>query len=185
MSGGAFYLILTGPKHSGKTSAGYALQKILGSDFVDIDALIEEREGAPARILYKRGREIFQKAEARAINSLLENTAPDKPLIIAAGGGLIDNEELMAALVQNPLVFLVYLEVSADTAWERIENGALDGGLPAFLDAKNPKEQHAAIHKRRAAAYEKIAHIIINAENKSPRQIAGEIADKPAICLDI
>jgi shikimate kinase/Fe-S-cluster containining protein len=178
-------LLLCGPKHSGKTCAGLALREILGCDFVDVDALIEEREGVSARTLYRlKGPEFFQQAEARAIVSIMGRAGEGGALIAAAGGGLIDNEAAMNAVTGGGRVVIVYLEVSAAVAWRRIEEEARDGGgLPAFLDAENPKEAHAALHERRAAAYKERAHITIDAEEKTPRQLARQIAGQIAIQL--
>ncbi|MDR1148917.1 MAG: shikimate kinase [Spirochaetaceae bacterium] len=166
-------LVLTGPKHSGKTSAGYALREVLGWDFADLDAVIEKREGVTARTLYRRGRDVFQKAETEAVISLQTDFTTGKPMIVAGGGGLIDNDEAVTAFAKNPGAIIVYLEVSAATAWSRIEGSG--NGLPPFLNVENPKLAHAALHERRAAAYRKLARIIINAEKKTPGQIALEI----------
>lgn len=175
-------LILCGPKHCGKTSSGLALSEILGGGFVDVDALIEEWEGVPARVLYRRGRALFQQAEARAVSSIMAKAKEaDGILIAAAGGGLIDNEAAMEALTGGGRVVLVYLEVSAATAWRRIAEAAQNGGgLPAFLDTENPKAAHAALHERRAAAYRERADLTIDAEGKTPRQLAGQIAGQLA-----
>ncbi|MDR0683823.1 MAG: YkgJ family cysteine cluster protein [Spirochaetaceae bacterium] len=170
-------LLLCGPKHCGKTSAALALQGILGGDFVDIDALIEEREGISPRCLYRRGRGLFQEAEARAVSAIAARAKEAGGMLIAAaGGGLIDNEPAMDAVVKDGSVMIVYLEVSASTAWCRIEEAAKNGGgLPAFLDTENPEAAHAALHERRAAAYKQRAFITIEAEGKTPRQVAALI----------
>ncbi|MDR3356181.1 MAG: shikimate kinase [Spirochaetaceae bacterium] len=167
-------LLLCGPKHSGKTSAGLALRDLLGSDFVDVDALIEEQEGVSPRALYRQGDTFFKEAEARAITSIMETAEAGGTLVVAAGGGLIDNEAAMGAV--DGRAVLVFLEVSAATAWNRIKAAArIGGGLPAFLDAEDPEASHAALHERRAAAYKKRAHITIDAGGKSPQQIALQI----------
>ncbi|MDR2802664.1 MAG: AAA family ATPase [Treponema sp.] len=168
-------LILTGPKHSGKTSVGLALSKITGGDFIDVDALIEKLEGVSARELYRQSKDIFQKAEFRAISTIQAKEETGNPVIVAAGGGLIDNDAAIKVLAKDGRVLFVYLEVSAATAWERIEQAARDGGgLPAFLDVENPQASHELLHERRAAAYKKQAGIVINAEGKTPRQLAAE-----------
>jgi shikimate kinase/Fe-S-cluster containining protein len=165
------------------------LRELLGCDFVDVDTLIEEREGVSARTLYRRGRALFQQAEERAISSIMDRMAgakgTDIMLIAAAGGGLIDNEAAMAALAEDGSAVIVYLEVSAATAWRRIEEAAQNGGgLPAFLDTGNPEAAHAALHARRAAAYRERADMTINAEGKTPHQIAVEIAQQVAAQID-
>ncbi|MDR0409579.1 MAG: shikimate kinase [Spirochaetaceae bacterium] len=165
-------LVLTGPKHVGKSSVGCALREVLGWKFIDTDALIEEREGLTPHSLYERGRDIFQKAEAEAIASLQIAFNAGEGLIVAAGGGLTDNKVALTALVKNPSVLFIYLELSAAAAWNRIKNA---GTLPAFLNVENPQAFHALLHERRAEDYKKLARIVINCENKFPHQIAGEI----------
>jgi shikimate kinase len=171
-------VVLTGPKHSGKTSAGLALRDILGGNFIDVDAFIEEQEGCRIRELYKRGTDVFKAAEARAVSLISARAkALTGTTIVAAGGGLIDNCAAMKALAENVGVTVVYLEVSAATAWKRIEEAAQNGGgLPAFLDTENPKETHAALHERRAGTYKKKAGFIVDAEGKTPKEIAETIA---------
>jgi shikimate kinase len=190
-------LIITGPKHSGKTSAGLALVKLLSAAgnsrpaadsaeprFTDLDELIERRTGKSPRALYKEGREIFQKAETEALAFLFGKAGlplSSAALVIAAGGGIIDNEQALALIKKTPAAIPVCLEVSADTAWERINASARrDGELPPFLETENPRETHRVLHERRAAAYRKFARIIIETGGKSPGEIAEEIYRAPA-----
>ena len=172
-------ILVTGPKHSGKSLCAKALGENLGVRFIDLDDLVLEQSGKTPRELFIMGPEIFQKAEARALASLIQNA---DSLIVAAGGGLIDNSEAMALLslpeASSKAIITVYLDVSAETAWQRIANDAESGGFPPFLNTDNPRETHLVLHNRRAEAYKAIADIIIFAENKSPRDIAVEIAGR-------
>jgi len=68
-------IFLTGPKHSGKTRAGKALASLCLCEFIDLDELITLRTGKSARQLYIEGKEIFQKAEAEAVESLADGPA--------------------------------------------------------------------------------------------------------------
>ncbi|MDR2304083.1 MAG: shikimate kinase [Treponema sp.] len=168
-------ILITGPKHSGKTSAGRALAALMKSLFTDLDELIAEKEGKSPRELYREGPEVFCRAEAAALQSLLP---PEKAcVILAAGGGLCDNPAALE-LLKSPGVNIVFLETSAETAWKRIEEAA--GGLPPFLDTGNPRETHRLLHERRSAAYRSLAKIHIRAEGKSPEQIAAEICSAKA-----
>ncbi|MDR0878896.1 MAG: shikimate kinase [Treponema sp.] len=181
-------IFLIGPKHSGKTSAGKALAGHRCGSFIDLDEMIETRTGKSPRTLYKEGPEIFKKAETEALTALLHSeNVNNAMLIVAGGGGLIDNSEALALLgaaggkrsSAEGKFFLVYLEVSAETAWKRIKEAAEKSGeLPPFLNTGNPEETHRALHERRAAAYKALADIVINAENKRPSEIAGEIAEQ-------
>jgi shikimate kinase len=169
-------VFLTGPKHAGKTSAGRALADLVSGVFTDLDEYIQQQTGKSPRTLYTEGPGVFRKAEAEALEDLLnkEESRAGKPRIIAAGGGIIDNPEALA-LCEKAGAASVYLEVSAGTAWERIRRAAEKDGLPPFLNTANPRETHRALHERRAAAYQAWARFTVNGEKKSPQDIAGEI----------
>ncbi|MDR2435092.1 MAG: shikimate kinase [Treponema sp.] len=169
-------IFLVGPKHSGKTSAGKALAALCSGRFIDLDGLIAERTGESPRSLYTEGPAVFRNAEAAALAALIGSETLDAR-IIAAGGGLIDNPDAIALLENTKTATPVYLDVSVDTAWERI-NGEAGGELPPFLKTENPRETHRALHERRAAAYRKFARLTIEAERKSPEEIAGEILER-------
>jgi shikimate kinase len=175
-------VVLIGPKHAGKTSTGKALASLCGGEFTDLDECVEARTGKSARTLYREGREIFRRAEADALAALLAENAPDAACppalcVIASGGGLADNDAALSFLRQPyraPL--LVYLDVSAETAWVRIEEqAAKTGELPPFLDTEDPRETHRQLHERRASLYREIAGLVIDAGQKSPASLAEEI----------
>ena len=167
-------ILITGPKHSGKSLCALALGKITVCEAVDLDEFIEKQSGKTPRALFEEGPEFFRKAEALALASLIRQ----RFRIIAAGGGLIDNPEALALLSRRREIIPVYLDVSAETAWQRILHAAEGGKLPPFLNTENPRETHLALHKRRAESYKTLARFTIFAENKSPEEIAGEIAER-------
>ncbi|MDR2742610.1 MAG: shikimate kinase [Treponema sp.] len=174
-------ILITGPKHSGKTSAGRVLADILGAGFIDLDELIEQQTGKSSRTLYKEGSGVFRQAEVQALASLLPQAVGCPLRVVAAGGGLIDNPDALELLGRGnypgtaPVV--IYLEVSADTAWERISADAeKTGELPPFLKTENPRETHAALHERRGAAYKEFAALTITVEGKTSWDIGREIA---------
>ena len=175
-------IIVMGPKHSGKSQCVRALGKIAGLETADLDELIESRTGKSVRALFLEAPHLFRKAEADALEALLEQFKPlcqskqkQTCLVIAAGGGIVDNTEALALIRTLKEASFVYLHVSAETAWQRIVNAAKASGLPPFLNTENPKETHTTLHERRAGQYKAIAHLAINAENKSPEEIADEI----------
>jgi len=191
-------IILTGPKHSGKTSAGKALASIYSCDFIDLDELILQRTGKTPRQLYiessASGRSgnsdgsLFKQAEAEAVSYMMTTLAASDrtPLaegkvptcVIAAGGGIIDNPQAITIL-KNSDAIMAYLNISAGKAWARIANSAAGEKtgreLPPFLQTDNPQETHRILHERRAAAYLQIADIVIETEDKTPEEIARMI----------
>ncbi|GHV82281.1 hypothetical protein AGMMS49991_08390 [Spirochaetia bacterium] len=75
---------------------------------------------------------------------------------------------------------MVYLEVSAATAWARIERNAVETGeLPPFLSGglspAAPQETHRLLHERRAAAYREIAALTVYGDGKTPEELGREI----------
>ncbi|MDR2185955.1 MAG: shikimate kinase [Treponema sp.] len=166
-------IVLVGPKHAGKTSAGRALASLRGGVFIDLDVLLEEQTGSSPRELYRKGPDLFRRAETEALANAL---APDSKTglstrIIAAGGGIIDNPSAVD-LLRTSGAALVYLEVPPETAWERIRQS---GGLPPFLDAADPETAHRELHLRRGALYKKITPITVAADRGSPGDIGREI----------
>jgi shikimate kinase len=184
-------VLIVGPKHSGKSQCACALGKLLGWEVIDLDELVEKQTGKCPRALYKEEPAIFMKAETEALASLVKPAEWENPsqperanLVIAAGGGLIDNHKALALLPKPSVppasreIILVCLDVSPETAWQRILDTGAGGELPPFLNTENPRETHLAIHERRAFAYKSIANITVSAENKSPEEAAMEIADR-------
>jgi shikimate kinase len=168
-------IILAGPKHSGKTSAGRALAQLCSCSFIDLDDQILRITGKSPRQLFSESPAVFQKAETEAMEAVASAKieAGQGRRIIAAGGGIIDNSDAVA-IIKKSYAVVVYLNVSADVAWRRIANSA-KGELPPFLRTENPQETHRSLHERRSAAYLQIANIVIEAEEKTSKEIAVEI----------
>ena len=173
-------IFLTGPKHSGKTRAGKALASLCSCEFIDLDELITQRTGKSARQLYIEGKEIFQKAETEAAESLASGSGNEQLRVVAAGGGMIDNQDAIA-IIKKLNAVVVYLSIDAASAWDRIAKSP--GGLPLFLQTENPQETHRALHERRAAAYSQMADIVIEAGEKQSEEIAAEIKSKITLRL--
>ena len=171
-------VLIMGPKNSGKSQCAKALQKEMNWDMADIDDLITWQNGKTPRELYLEDPELFKEAEAMAFSSALNSETERNGIIISAGGGLIDNAKAIKLLLTQKERIKVFLDVSAECAWQRISNSSQMGGLPPFLDKENPRESHLELHRRRAKEYKAMADIIINAENKTPETLAKEIVEK-------
>jgi shikimate kinase len=184
-------VIIMGPKHSGKTSAGKALARLWTGDageavFIDLDELVEQRSGKSPRQLYREGPECFRREEAKALQSLFEEAGPDdRPQsgarIVATGGGIADNPEALELLkkaglagsAQTPCT--VYIDLPVETAWERIKAAAdQTGELPPFLNTTDPRETHRHLHERRGAMYRELATVTVTAGN-TPEETAAKI----------
>ncbi len=102
--GASANLILTGFMGTGKTSVGREVARRLGREFVDMDALIEAREGmAVAQIFAQRGEAHFRLLEA----ALCRELAAQPGRVIATGGGALipdKNRETLGA--SGPVICL-------------------------------------------------------------------------------
>lgn len=78
-------IFLVGYMGCGKSTLGRKISKVVGCRFVDMDAIIEEREGASVADIFRyEGEEYFRKCE-RALIEELAMSADD--MIISTGGG--------------------------------------------------------------------------------------------------
>ena len=78
-------IFLIGYMGCGKTSLGRKLAHATGLRFVDMDAAIEEREGASVADIFRyEGEEYFRSRERRLIDELAES---EEDMIISTGGG--------------------------------------------------------------------------------------------------
>ena len=140
---------------SGKSSVGVVLAKALGYGFVDVDLVIQEREGALLQeILDRRGMEAFLDAESRAIQSV-----SCRRTVIAPGGSCVCRERAMAHL--QGLGTVVYLALSLEEVEGRIHNLATRGIAMA------PGQTIADVYRYREPLYRRYAHLTVPADGQS------------------
>ena len=84
-------LTLTGMMGVGKTTIGKILAKRLGYKFIDVDKLIEKKEGLAINLIFKnKGEDYFREIECEiALLELKKNNS-----VISLGGGTFLNKEI-------------------------------------------------------------------------------------------
>lgn len=154
--------VLLGFMGSGKTT----IARKLDPDFVDMDALLEDRLGMPiARFFEEKGEAAFRQVESKVLADLLKTDQ-----VISTGGGVVISPRNRALLKQNP--DNIYLKADFEILYQRI-SADKDNQRPLFL--KNSKEELAAIFKERQAWYEEVASLVVDVSKLNPDEIIEEL----------
>lgn len=156
-------IVLIGYMGAGKTTVGAVIASYSGLGFIDTDKYIVNRVHRSIKKIFEEdGEKTFRRMENRLCRFLQHQDN----LVIATGGGVILNDDNMWRLKGNSVV--VYIKNNIETLYERAKK---TGTRPLARD-------YGEFIKRfvdREPLYEKYADIIINAEYKSVRDLAGEI----------
>ncbi len=146
-------LVLTGFMGVGKSTVGPKAADILGVHYYDTDSWMETEAGIDVPQLVKSDTATFRKAEAEALEAILDR----EPGIISTGGGIVSTEIGRSALraVKCPVV---WLHAPFNDSAGRV---ARDGGRerPLFADAAKALE----LYNERAQWYAETSGHIVDA----------------------
>ena len=153
-------IILIGMPGSGKSTVGVVLAKTLGMKFLDVDLVIQEREGALLQTLIDTwGVERFLDLERDAVCAL-----DCRGTVVAPGGSCVCREASIARM--RELGRVVYLQLPLADVEGRIHNQASRG------IALSPGQTLADVYRYRTPLYEKCAHITVPVGGQS---LAGTV----------
>jgi shikimate kinase / 3-dehydroquinate synthase len=141
-------LVFIGFMGAGKSAAAREAAAGLGTEALDLDALLERELGMSiADFFERRGEAEFRVREEGLATALLERADGGA---IALGGGSLGSERVRAALARHTVVLL---EIEPATAWTRVR----DGGRPLARD----RDRFEALHAERLPVYERAADAIL------------------------
>ena len=147
---------------AGKTTVGQALAEARGWQFVDLDPLIEQREGQSIREIFEtRGEPEFRRIERQAIAACRDMSEA----VIALGGGAYIAEANRVLLRQ--LGVTVWLDCPLEICLRRITG---DAARPLLRS----REEMNELFERRRPAYA-LANLIIETGDRAPEELAAEI----------
>lgn len=160
-------IVLTGFMGSGKSTVGPLVGARLGWSFIDADDAIAAEAGATIpEIFALHGEPAFRELERAAIARL---AAGDR-LVLALGGGAIENDATRESLLGQEGTFLVHLEVELETTLRRC--AGTEGDRPVLADRGNLE----ARYRRRLPLYRN-AHASIAVDALTPEQVAQSVVN--------
>ena len=152
-------IFLIGFMGAGKSQCGRQLAELLGFPFIDLDEVIEQREGSSiSDIFARRGEGYFRQLERTVLESLL----PLPSFVMATGGGTPCFDDTIVRL--NAAGTTVFLDVPVADLVERLRHASAHRPLLAERE-----DLHGSIEQRlteRRSCYE-CAHLHLQLDNQT------------------
>ena len=137
-------LVLTGMMGVGKSTIGKSLAQKLSYNFIDIDKLIEAKEGCSINVIFKTKNEsYFRKIEQSISLKQLKNERS----VISLGGGAFMNKSIRRAVKDSSISFWLDVEIN-----ELIKRLSTTKKRP-LLQKKNLRESVNKIYLDRKKTY--------------------------------
>lgn len=156
-------ITLIGMPGSGKSTVGVVLAKTLGYSFLDVDLVIQERQGKLLQALLNAlGTEGFLDLEGETIRSL----RPRKT-VLAPGGSCVLRQDAMEHL--RSLSTVVYLHLSYSALEGRIHNLATRG--IAFAPGQTLRD----VYDQRAPLYARYADLTVEVDGQTLDQTLAAV----------
>jgi shikimate kinase len=109
-------LVLTGMMGVGKSTIAKSLAKKLSFDFIDIDEIIEKKEGCSINDIFENKSEIFfRKLESKITLQELEKSGS----VVSLGGGAFLNKSIRQSVKNSSISF--WIDISLDTLIKRLK----------------------------------------------------------------
>jgi shikimate kinase len=158
-------LILTGFMGAGKSTVGGILALNLGWRFIDLDQVIEaDSQRTVAEIFRDYGEADFRRRERRAVQQLNR----EEKIVLALGGGTVEDESTLSLLRDSPGNCLVFLHAELP---ELLARCSVEGKTRPLLASPETLE---ARHNRRLPQY-RAAHVTVTTTGLAPKEVADRV----------
>jgi shikimate kinase len=158
-------LILTGFMGAGKSTVGAILARDLGWRFMDLDRVIEaSSRSTVAEIFRDYGEADFRRRERQAVEQLIS----EEEIVLALGGGTIEDDSTRSLLIHSPGNCLVFLHAELPDLLARCMVEDKVRPLLAEPDALEAR------HTRRLPHY-RAAHVTLTTTGLAPQEVADRV----------
>jgi len=159
-------IILTGFMGTGKTVVGRELARKLGRIYVDVDRLIEEKEGCLISDIFKtKGERYFRRIETETIKEVCE----EEDAVISVGGGAVLKKENLDLLRKKGVIFCLWAD--PDVIFHRVKDSDKRPLLEGF---PNKKKRIKQLLKEREPFY-RCADVSIDTSRLEVKEVADKI----------
>ncbi len=162
-------IFLIGFMGAGKSTVAECLHKCCGREILEMDQVIEGREGMEiSRIFEIHGEEYFRRLETELLLELQER----ENLVVSCGGGAPLRSCNVEAMKKSGQV--VFLTALPQTVLERVRDSH---DRPVIEQNKNV-DFIAGLMEKRREKYEAAADVTVATDARTPEDICGEILEK-------
>jgi XRE family aerobic/anaerobic benzoate catabolism transcriptional regulator len=159
---------LLGLRGAGKSTVGKRLAHRLKVPFVELDAKVEAAAGLSLGEVFElHGEAFYRRLEREQLQRQLD---ADKPLVLATGGSLVNDEETFALLRSRAIT--VWLQASPDSHWQRV---VAQGDRRPMQNRANAMSELRALLRQRAERYAR-ADLVIDTDALGVDGVVDSIA---------
>lgn len=152
---------------TGKSTVARALADKMNRNFIDMDILIEEKEGKSITCIFnKKGECYFRKIE----KTILSEITKQEKLVIATGGGTLLDEDNYQLVQKNSIVIL--LKANPEIILNRLKK---EDSRP-LLSGENKFYRIINLMSQREAKYSRFEHCI-DTSNLTVNQVVNKITN--------
>jgi shikimate kinase len=158
-------LILTGFMGAGKSTVGAIVARDLGWRFLDLDHVIEINSHRSIEEIFRNdGEAEFRRLERQAVQQL----SGEEEIVLALGGGTVEDESTRSLLIRSPGNCLVFLHAELPDLLARC---TVEGKVRPLLAAPEALE---ARHSLRLPHY-RTAHVTVTTTGLAPEEVADRV----------
>lgn len=159
-------IYLIGFMGCGKSTIAAGLNQMYGSQIVEMDQLIVERQNMTIPEIFKeKGEDYFRDVETALLKEISEKTNQ----VVSCGGGIVLREENISEMKKSGKIVL--LTAKPETILGRVSG---DDNRPVLQGKKTVADISALMEKRRSK-YEAAADFIVQTDEKTVSEICQEI----------